>query len=873
MKKLALVFLFALMMVTIMACGGNTTTKSATTALPTTIEPTSEEPATIPTTEDYTTDIDFQGELPNGLYKYYDPWGSPLRDIFYDAKAEYALNNLVSGIPIYRDTLAVSYFSERVDSQLNSYDEHLNFNEFESILTSSDEGKTLLNGETGKSNDYTFRVLADTLVYNWNHLDSHNPVELLARYNEAPYKWVMTGDGKELISNYFTADPVMSDVNPEKTLVLEAKEFEFTLKDNLEWQYNPLTDTSSFPLGHEQIDAEDFVYAYKYALRRNFQAAKPLRINKILYAYEYHDSVLEYEDRVGIQVVDDFKFKLTFEDYISLDLVKKMLTDIHLAPINSVMHEELGELYADDIYSIAYSGNYYIEEYITNYVRLVPNPKNLNLNNNFTAIEFKYDFNNYNIINDFNNDLYDMITLDSSLLEEDTGIDDELLKPDISYKTIGINSKFFSQNSGLTETANTSELEPILSSKIFQIALYYAINREDITENIVDYKIPLADYCDPEIDFFGNFHRHGFGYAPGLALTHFHMALEEFSDVYHTGDTITLKLAYETEDLELALYLEENLEDELNDRGLNIRVDIQLVEIDLDYWSEVAKYYPYIQNFYPDQRFINSSKFDYDLYLIDDYIDESLIFMTSVRNDGLEGLNVPEIEISYTLYEHDEFGQVISEQEVDELWSFNAIQKLFRFSIPAIITDGRAMDEVSASLVELTPFGFNILLPHYYSDVFENIEIEMYKINVDFGNYEEIYRRQVLQTDEIIVNGDRAGFYGITLYFELKYYPGIVKELQIFLSLPLLVDEINVNGTTASITLNTDDRERIFLEDSVEVYERNGSSLVGSVEYLGDEIIISGLEEGKEYVVKFLTDDDYVTDAENDFIFKARFLT
>jgi hypothetical protein len=131
----------------------------------------------------------------------------------------------------------------------------------------------------------------------------------------------------------------------------------------------------------------------------------------------------------------------------------------------------------------------------------------------------------------------------------------------------------------------------------------------------------------------------------------------------------------------------------------------------------------------------------------------------------------------------------------------------------------------------------------------------------------------VLQTDEITVNGDRAYFYGIILSFELKYYPGIVKELQIFLSLPLLVDEINVNGTTAKLTLNTDDRERIFLEDSVEVYERNGSTLVGSIEYLGDEIIITGLEEGKEYVVKFLTDDDYAMDAENDFIFKARFLT
>jgi len=57
------------------------------------------------------------------------------------------------------------------------------------------------------------------------------------------------------------------------------------------------------------------------------------------------------------------------------------------------------------------------------------------------------------------------------------------------------------------------------------------------------------------------------------------------------------------------------------------------------------------------------------------------------------------------------------------------------------------------------------------------------------------------------------------------------------------------------------------------VYLRNGSEIVGEVEYHGDTVIITGLLEGNEYVVKFLTDDEYSSAAEEDFVFKARFLT
>ena len=259
MKKLEIILLSILFFLVLVACGGNTTTEQITTSS----ETSTQAPTTVtPTTEEVTTRIPSDGDIPNGLFEY-DPMTSPLKDVYFDTKSEYALDNLVMGIPIYRESMTTLYFSDRVELPLESYDESLNYYEYSARLNSSDEGLTLLNGEAGKADEYTLRVATDTIRSNWNHLDSNNREELLARYIEAPYKWVLNEDEKELTSFYFDGEPIVKEISPEPSPYLRAKVFEFTLKDNLLWQYNSLTDTSTFPEGHEEIDAEDFVYSYK----------------------------------------------------------------------------------------------------------------------------------------------------------------------------------------------------------------------------------------------------------------------------------------------------------------------------------------------------------------------------------------------------------------------------------------------------------------------------------------------------------------------------------------------------------------------------------------------------------------------------------
>lgn len=868
MKKLEIILLSVLFFLVLVACGGNTTTAQITTSSPTSTQVTT---TAFPTTEELTTETPFDRDIPNGLFEY-DPMTSPLRDVYFDIKSEFALNNLVMGIPIYRESMTTLYFSDRVELPLESYNESLNYYEYSSRLVQSDEGLTLLNGEAGKADEYTLRVATDTIRSDWNHLDSNNREELLARYIEAPYKWVLNGNKKELTSFYFDGEPFIKEISPEPSPYLRAKVFEFTLKDNLHWQYNPLTNTSSFLEGHEVIDAEDFVYSYKYAIRENFLAGILLEHYGILYADEYNSDTANYEDLVGIQAIDDLTFRLTFEDYISIDEVKEMLSDVNLAPLNSVMHSELGELYGNDIYSIAYSGNFYIEEGTTQYVRLVPNPMNLYLGNQFTAIEFKFEYQDEILIQDFNAGLYDVAEVMTQFIPEGTDIEDYKLTPSNFFKSLAINGREIAEDQGIYSSFLMRDFEPILANPIFQKALYYAIDREYITENIVDHKTPLADYLDPETDFFGDFHRATSGHAPGLALTYFNLALEVMSDTYNHGDTIYLTLAYTEEDEALALYLESVIEDELYSYGLDIGIEVELVCMVESYINVLGDYFPYLQHFYPNQEFLNNAKGDYDLYLTDVFYDSSYMYKNPIYNGLLTDLNKTQIEASYSLYTYDELGVVESEETFHELWSYEGLQELISYE-PAVIVDGGVMDEIAVELIEVSPFMFSLGVPDFDSDVFEKIEFEVFGIGYDYGSYESVYERQVLTTDLITVIKDRGYIYQVKLWFELKYYPGITKEMELIVLLPMLVDEISADGTTATITLNTEDRDRSFLPDSVEVYLRNGSEIVGEVEYHGDTVIITGLLEGNEYVVKFLTDDEYSSAAEEDFVFKARFLT
>ena len=869
MKKLEIILLSFLFFLVLVACGGNQTTATAPT---TSSETSTQAPTTVtPTTEEVTTRVPFDGDIPNGLFEY-DPMTSPLRDVYFDIKSEYTLDNLVMGIPIYRESLTTLYFSSRVELPLEVYDESLKFYEYSARLTTSDEGLTLLNGEIGKADEYTLRVATNVINSDWNHLDSNNREELLSRYIEAPYKWVLNDGEKELTSFYFDGEPHVKEISPEPSTNLRAKVFEFTLKDNLLWQYNLLTDTSNFPEGHEVIDAEDFVYSYKYALRNSLRASELLEFYGLLYAEEYHDDISSYEDLVGVEAIDNLTFRLTFADYISMDDVFEMLSDAKLAPLNSLMHDELGELYGNDIYSIAYSGNFYIEEGNTDYVRLVPNPNNLSLGNQFTAIEFKFEFLEETLIQNFNAGLYDVVEVITQFIPEGTDIEDYKLTPNNFFKSLAINGRALAEDQGLYSSFYMRDFEPILANPTFQKALYYAIDREYITENLIDYKLPLADYLDPETDFFGDFHREVYGHAPGLAITYFNLALEMMSDTYNEGDTIYLTLAYTEEDEALALYLKSVIEDELYHYILDIGVEVELVCMVENYINELSNYFPYLQHFYPNQEFLNNAKGDYDLYLTDVFFDKTYMYKNPIYNGLLTDLNKTQIEANYSLFTYDELAQVESEETFHELWSYEGLQEIISYE-PVVIVDGGVMEEVAVELIETTPFMFSLGIPDFDNDVFSSVEIEIYGVGYDYSTYTSVYERQVLTTDLITVIRDRGYIYRVMLWFELKYYPGVIQEMELIVLLPMLVDEISVDGTTATVTLNTEDRDRSFLNGSVEVYLRNGSETVGEVEYHGDTVIISGLIEGNEYVLKFLTDDVYSSAAEEDFIFKARFLT
>jgi len=84
---------------------------------------------------------------------------------------------------------------------------------------------------------------------------------------------------------------------------------------------------------------------------------------------------------------------------------------------------------------------------------------------------------------------------------------------------------------------------------------------------------------------------------------------------------------------------------------------------------------------------------------------------------------------------------------------------------------------------------------------------------------------------------------------------------------PSFIENVLVNGDTAEIYLYTIDRDRVFEEGSIVVYQggfREENIIECSIEYIGDMAIITGLLSDTTYYFTFMTDDDFSEYAEED---------
>ena len=100
-------------------------------------------------------------------------------------------------------------------------------------------------------------------------------------------------------------------------------------RDDLEWKYHPDTDTSTFPEGHEKLDANDWLWTWKHALSVNWFRARTgggdfiSKGVKGAKAYMENPTEANWEN-VGLKVVDGNTLQIEYNEPIA-HLVSNMV--------------------------------------------------------------------------------------------------------------------------------------------------------------------------------------------------------------------------------------------------------------------------------------------------------------------------------------------------------------------------------------------------------------------------------------------------------------------------------------------------------------------------------------------------------------------
>ncbi|MFU8792702.1 MAG: peptide ABC transporter substrate-binding protein [Acholeplasmataceae bacterium] len=374
MKKLFLLILLIVGLVTVAACNGEDPVE---TIIPT-VEPTptpTPEPTPTPTEEPIVP------VLANGEYnfKFAD---AELRHTFFAAAERHLLLTMQAGVPLFANAGFVLYSSRM---QLAS-EESLPVLGFGVIFStmSADDSTVLMDDDTiGNAGEYTYRSsLAqnpDTL-HHWIYTDATSS-DVITLFTGALYSYQFNDakDGYVLAPSLAAADPV-----PLNSEVLDSgkevsKTWRISIRDDITWAYNANTDTSSFPAGHENITAHDFINTYKLAIDQGWFRATAggghfwANSQEIVNAKAYRDFVsgvtteeVDWAD-VGMKVIDDYTFEFEFVSNMSQWNVKYWLGSFVMSPINLHLYEALGgaenenNLYGTSPETTAYTGQFVLD--------------------------------------------------------------------------------------------------------------------------------------------------------------------------------------------------------------------------------------------------------------------------------------------------------------------------------------------------------------------------------------------------------------------------------------------------------------------------------------------------------------------------------
>jgi len=841
--------------------------------------------------------VDVDLVYPTGFYNFKFAQ-TELRHTFMAAAEAYLMNNLYAGVPLFANG-SFALYSSRLQLPVENYVPVMGYGTAFATMSADDSTVLMDDGEPGNVGEYTYRgaITGNPQTFNqWLYNDSVTS-DVMALYLDALYTYQFNADktGYEVVPSMAAANPVPVNSRITDTGKEVSKTWRITLKDGLVWDYNADTNISALPVGHEVIDANDFVETFKLALDESwFRAISGggdflSESNGIENASEYLDGEVEW-DQVGIKLVDDLTLEFTFINEQSDWNVRYWASSFVMTPINIELYDALTvdgvSSYGTSETTIAYHGpyvlDYYEQDKILRYIEsdVYHNPD-----------EYFYTGYNYSVIADAAVRFAEFVAGKLEAVALPTA-QYNTYKTHPGLKQIPGATTFRIMINGLETEEQQRALfpdsawvpEPILANLNFKKAMFFAVDREKLAKQVLKtsttnmFLFSNAYLVDAEMGIPYRNTEQGqtvgeglspstYGFNADAAEAYFLLAVQELiaAGVYAKGTASawnTIEIFFnifsgsEAQVL-MGEYIKSTFESTFQDYANFVKVKITVQTKDFP-----AIYYNYMM----------VGEFDLSIGGISGSTLDAASFLDTYCSDNRGGFtlnwgidtSIAEIEVLY-----EDFNGV----RHLEMWSFDAITAVLNGEV--YIAEGAEADVPAAKDFEYTPTSVTFTIELFNSPLFQDITYTL-QTWVGNGYVDVVGVVDIPATSETVTIEDLIPAYdGVTDYLgdyqviiNYVYSDDVEKSgssTSQWWMQPYIIDEatkvITDTSATIGLVLNDDDYARTLTSVTV-VLRSNGNPVVVTVDFSNiSNIVISGLTASTGYEVIFTFNDgniDYV---------------
>jgi ABC-type oligopeptide transport system substrate-binding subunit len=733
--------------------------------------------------------------LPNGFYNYKFA-DTELRHTFMAAAEDYLMHNMYGGIPLFASG-SFNLYSSRLQLPVDEYVAVMGYGTSFATMSEDDSTVKMDDGEFGEVGEYTYRttVGANPGTFNQWLYDTSTDSDLMGVYMDALYTYVFNADksGYEVVGSMASGDPVPVDSEILESGKEVATTWEVTVRDDLEWYFHPDTDADFLATNPDAtIDANDFIDTFKIAVDESwFRAISGggdflAETSKIKNMQAYIDGTVGW-DEVGLSVKegDDLTLVFEFENDMSDWNVRYWLSSFVQSPINVEMYNyyqakvDAGDLdsnpFGTSETTVAYHGAYYVSYYESGkVVRMEENP---NFHSPdmyfFTGYTFSVITDATTIFNEFIAGKLEATGLPTPEVENYEN-DPRLRKvPGATTYRIMINGLETLEAAQELFPDVTWEPEPILANQYFKQAMFFALDRQTLAEDLLKvrttnmYYFSNAYLVDAELGVPYRQTEQGmsvgadlspdtWGYNFDAATNYFKAALDEVLAAGFYADaadataadpyviTIELNNYADSESWDLACgYIKTAFEDAFQDDDRNIKVEVEIYTKDFP-----AIYYDYMM----------IGEFDLSVGGISGSTLDAASFLDTYSSDNRSGFtlnwgidtSVAEIEVRYEYA-----GEVYR-----ELWAYDAICSALNGEV--FLIDGQEADVPAANDISYTPTTVDFTISEYNNVAYQDITytIEWYSIDDDAYYDLDGYTNITPDGAEVTVTGLDPYYYG-----------------------------------------------------------------------------------------------------------------